>query len=170
MKKFWIILCLAVLILSCSNNRIEPDVKALTVKEISGETLWNRITKEADYKSYGQWPGHEGIQPGQSPHGIWHKVYINKVLREALPVSNNVAPYGTIIVKENFTPSKELDKLTVMAKVKGYSPGTNDWFWALLSPGGEVLAEGSPKGCISCHSGKSDNDYIIIKNLDEPLE
>jgi len=55
-----------------------------------------------------------------------------------------------------------------MVKVQGYSPETNDWYWAAFSPDGKVLAEGSPGGCLSCHSGLESNDYIIIKNIDEP--
>ncbi|MDC7234207.1 MAG: cytochrome P460 family protein [Spirochaetales bacterium] len=154
----------------CSNKSPEPLMEALQSSDISGERLWERISEEAPYEDYSQWPGHEGLQPGQSPHGAWHRVYANKPLVDALPVADGTAPYGTIIVKENFTSSRELDKLTVMAKVEGYNPENNDWFWAMLSPEGEVLAEGSPGGCISCHSGMKYNDYIIIKNLDESLE
>ena len=55
-----------------------------------------------------------------------------------------------------------------MAKVTDYSPETSDWFWAAFSPEGQVMAEGSPGGCVSCHEGMKKNDYIIIKSIDEP--
>jgi hypothetical protein len=168
MKK---ILCLIIIItvvfLSCGSEE-EPNLASLTANEISGARLWSRITEGSDYNSYRQWKEHEGIRPGQSPHGVWHKVFANRVIYDALPVKDSTAPYGTIIVKENYTSSKKLDKLTVMAKVKGYSPETNDWFWAVFSPEGKVLAEGSPGGCLSCHGGMKSNDYIIIKKIDEP--
>jgi len=153
---------------SCSRKAEEPELEPLTSSEISGERLWARITEESDYTGYRQWTGHDGLKPGQSPHGVWHKVFVNRDLYQAVPLAPPVAPYGSIIVKENYDSKKKLDKLTVMAKIKGYSPETNDWFWAAIGPEGEILAEGSPAGCLSCHVGMEANDYIIIKNIDEP--
>lgn len=161
------------LLFSCVNSE-EPKLEPLTVDEISGERLWTRITEDSDYKNYSQWAGHGGLRPGQSPHGVFHEVYVNKDIFQAVPVKTAgteelpQVPSGSIIVKENFDSAKKLDKLTVMAKVDGYSPDTNDWFWASFSPEGKVLAEGSPVGCLSCHGGRISNDYIIIKNIDEP--
>lgn len=164
------ILLILLVMFSCERTLPEPDVSPLTLSEISGERLWIRITEEADYRSYGQWPGHDGIRPGQAPHGVWHSVFVNRTLRESLPLSSGKAPVGTIIVKENFTPSKELAAYTVMAKVEGFNPEQGDWFWAKYSAEGEIQAEGTPKGCLTCHSGREDNDYMIIKNIDEPLD
>ncbi|MBF9017396.1 MULTISPECIES: cytochrome P460 family protein [unclassified Oceanispirochaeta] len=170
MKHIYLLCLCASVFLSCEKKAEEPRLAPLTAQEISGARLWERISKDSSYKDYSEWSGHEGMQPGQSPHGAWHRVYANRNLTEALPITHKTAPYGTIIIKENFTNSKELDKLTVMAKVEGFSPENNDWFWAMISPEGEILAEGTPGGCISCHSGRKDNDYIIIKNIDEPLK
>ncbi len=169
MKKLLILFSAAlILTAACSRNAEEPVLQPLSAGEISGERLWKRVTEDSDYNAYGQWYGHTGLRPGRSPHGAWHKVYVNRVLFEAVPLQPAAAPYGTIIVKENYDSAKKLDKLTLMAKVQGYSPATNDWFWAAVSPDGKVLAEGSPGGCISCHEGMAGNDYIIIKNIDEP--
>lgn len=167
MKQLLIILVSMMIFFSCS-SKDEPSLSPLTAEEVSGARLWQRITGDSDYSSYRQWAGHEGLRPGQSPHGVLHKVYANRDIFDALPVTNGEVPYGSIIVKENFTAAKELDKYTVMAKVEGYSPDTNDWFWAVFSPSGKVLAEGSPGGCLTCHGGLVSNDYIIIKNIDEP--
>lgn len=167
-KKALLILAIAAVIGGCAGKTEEPDLPALTNEEISGETLWGRITKESDYTKYSQWEGHTGLQPGQSPHGSLHIVYINKPLYTSVPVKNAIAPNGSIIVKENYNAAEEIVNLTVMAKVEGYKPETNDWFWAAISPLGEILAEGSPGGCVSCHEGMRSNDYIIIKNIDEP--
>jgi len=164
------ILFIFVIVLGACSKSFEPYTTPLVSTSISGSVLWNRITVDTDYESYSFWPGHEGNQPGQSPHGAYHKIYINKVLFEALPVKNKISPIGTIIVKENLSSAKVLDSITVMAKVKGYNPEAGDWFWAKYSPEGKVLAEGSPKGCISCHEGMSANDYIIVRGLDTELK
>jgi len=166
--KYLICLLIGVLCLSGCAKEEEPVLAPLTASEISGERLWQRITEESDYRNYQQWEGHDGLQPGQSPHGVWHEVFANRDIFEALPVSGGEVPYGSILVKENYTSAKELDKLTVMVKVKDYSPENNDWFWAAISSEGDILAEGMPGGCLSCHGGLVSNDYIIIKNIDEP--
>ncbi len=44
-----------------------------------------------------------------------------------------------------------------MVKVKDYTPD------------GEILAEGTPVGCIGCHEGMDDNDYIIVRPIDLEL-
>ena len=73
-------LFILIIILSTCSKPVENLIDSLTVDNIDGRSLWTRITEEADYKSYSFWPGHEDIQPGQSPHGVYHKIYINKIL------------------------------------------------------------------------------------------
>lgn len=165
MKKALFIL-LALLIISCKKSE-SLNLKLLTKDNISGSALWNRITKETNYENYSYWPEHEGLHPGQSPHGTLHKIYVNNRLLAALPSADRIAPYGSIIVKENYTPDEILDKLTVMIKVKDYNPDGGDWFFAAISSDGKVLKEGVPKGCFSCHEGMRDNDYIIVRELDK---
>ena len=79
---------------SCSGKKENTDVAALTKDNISGESLWERISSESSYTSYAFWPGHEGLQPGQAPHGPFHKVYINHALSSALPLTEAVALNG----------------------------------------------------------------------------
>lgn len=170
MKCKWISLLTISLVLlaySCSKKSTEPLLSPLKASEISGERLWQRITVESDYHDYRQWPDHQGMQPGQAPHGVLHEVFVNRNIYEALPLEGTEVPYGSILVKENYTVSRELDKLTIMMKVEGYSPEHQDWFWAAIKPDGTVLAEGEPQGCLNCHVGMAGNDYIIIKNLNE---
>lgn len=164
------ILLVMIIILSSCSKSVEPVTVPLALSQINGTALWKRITVESNYKLYSFWPGLAGVQPGQSPHGVYHKIYINNVLVDALPIKSRIAPEGTIIVKENLTATKVLDSITVMAKVKGYNPKIGDWFWAKYSPGGKVLAEGKPKGCVSCHKGMADNDYIIVRPLDSTAD
>jgi hypothetical protein len=161
-----VILIVLVIVIGACSKPVEKQTIPLQKAEISGKVLWTRITAESDYNSYAYWPGHEEIQPGQSPHGVYHRIFINNFLSEALPVSNKISPEGTIIVKENINSDKKIDAITVMAKVKDYNPEVGDWFWAKYSPEGEVIAEGTPGGCISCHEGMVTNDFIIVRPLD----
>lgn len=150
---------------SCARPR-EP-VK-FSAESVSAALLWNRIMVETNFRKYDYWPGHEGVQPGNSPHGKLHRVFINKTLRDALPAMSKLAPAGSIIVKENMSGDKELLSISVMAKIEGYDSANGDWFWAMYQPDGKALASGKLEMCISCHAA-SYNDYIIIKRLDEPL-
>ncbi len=160
------LLLMSLLLISCSEKE-ETEVSPFSAAEISGKVLWTRITEETDYTNYEFWPDHEGLKPGQAPHGAYHKVYINTPLLDALPVEDRTAPDGSIIVKENYSPDEKLAAVTVMAKVEGYDPEHGDWFWAKYSPQGEVQVAGKPDGCISCHAGMKDNDYVIIQPLDK---
>ena len=165
-----VIIILAVLtVLSSCKKEEEPMFKEFEAGEISGELLWKRITEDYSYSDYAFWPGHEGVRAGQAPHGAFHRIYVNRTLLEALPISGGVAPYGSIIVKDNLNASRELAGLTVMAKVRGYNPEVSDWFWAKYAPDGTVQAEGKPGGCIKCHEGLKENDYVIVQMLDAPL-
>jgi len=158
---------LAALLAACKGGA--PDLPPLSKDEISGARLWKRIAVETDFDAYPEWPGYEGLRIGQSPHGRYHEIYINKTLRGALPIAGKRAPTGSVIVKENFDAEKALSGFTVMAKVEGFDPERNDWFWASYGPDGTVKAAGKAGMCISCHEGLASNDYVIVRPLDEPL-
>jgi len=163
MKKIIVIFISAILISACKE---EAKLTPLSSSEISGERLWERISVDSEYTDYSFWPDHEGINPGQAPHGVNHRIFINRDLKEALPIDNRIAPFGTIIVKENMNIDLKVVKITVMAKVDGFNSDGGNWFWAAYSPEGEVQAEGTPKGCVSCHVGMKNNDYVIVRPLD----
>ena len=164
---FLLIVCLfSSVFLGLSKKKEFKLLPPLTREEISGRALFRRITEEEDYENYPFWPGHEGINPGQVPHGSFHKIYIHPYLRDALPIQNRIAPPGSIIVKCNLNDRKEIMDFTIMAKVKGYSPETSDWFWAKITKNGKIIAEGRVESCIECHSIKKNNDFIIIHDLD----
>jgi len=167
MKKM-LIASVIILLISC--YKTEKNLPDLTKEEVTGKRLWDRITKEDNYKKYPMWPDHEGMHTGNSPHGRYNKVFINHKLRKSLPIADKIAPYGSIIVKENYSTDKEFGAYTVMVKVKDYSHESNDWFWAKYSKDGEILAEGKVSMCISCHSASKTNDYIILQRLDKPIK
>jgi hypothetical protein len=166
--------CLAALTFSCTKEK-EPILTPLSSSEISGERLWKRITVETDFDIYANWPGQDGMRPGQSPHGKFHEVYINATLASALPIASKTAPNGSIIVKENFNADKKLTNIAVMAKVTGYNPDDGDWFWAIYDPQGMIIVnnnfplEGRLDYCYKCHAGVKDNDYVILWPLDAQL-
>ena len=174
MKKFLFFLLVFISlfsIFSCKKSFFkEKGIPDLTKETITGEKLWERISKEDNYKKYPTWPEYEGMQPGKSPHGRFHKIYINPRLRNSLPLKEKITPIGSIIVKENYTPDEELGAYTVMAKVKDYNTNHNDWFWVKYDKNGKVLAEGKFDMCINCHIGSKNNDYLIIYKLDKPLK
>jgi hypothetical protein len=161
---------LTVAVVSCEQEPVEPDVAPLSSEEIDAERLWQRITEEAPYETYSFWPGEAGVQPGQAPHGPFHRILVNKVLYEAVPISDRTAPEGSIIVKENMDAGQEVTGYTVMAKVDGFSEESDDWFWARYDLDGSARAAGAVQSCIVCHGGVADNDYVIVHPLDEPIE
>ena len=155
------------LVTACGPSTAVPDPPPLTAADIDGERLWVRITGETDYRDYPEWPDRAGLMPGQSPHGVWHRLYGNPTLFDALPRRDARAPEGAILVKENYDNNKNLVALTVMAKVADFDPDNGDWFWASYRPDGTVNAAGGLGGCISCHEGMRSNDFVIINPLDE---
>ncbi|MFW6181648.1 MAG: cytochrome P460 family protein [Spirochaetota bacterium] len=166
----FLLVCLGFLLPAASLFKpAEEPLPPLTSDEISAEALFRRFTEEEKYTEYPSWPGHQGEQPGQSPHGWLHRVYINPVLSDALPIEDRRAPEGSIVVKANLDRDRKVESFTVMAKVRGYHPEANDWFWAKYTPGGQAGAAGRVQSCISCHEAVRDNDYIIIYRLDQEL-
>jgi len=192
MKKisvYFHIIILSALILACKagSKNIMP-LNDLSKEEINAKRIWERITVESNYKDYPMWPDHPGIQNGMSPHGRFHRVFINDKLLNSVPNKERIAPYGSMCIKENYNSNKELAGVTVMVKVKDLNKtaksetlrsklhdeelklfNSNEWYWAKFDSKGKVQAEGTPLGCIKCHAG-SNNDFITIRKLDKPLK
>lgn len=126
------------------------------------DALWNYITKVSPYKDWGFWNDHAGIQPGRSPHGPFHKVFVNDILLKAADVP---VPFGSIQVKESYDNDKNLTNITVMYKVKDFNPSAGDWYWVKYSLDGQPGPAGKVQGCIGCHAVKADNDYITVHNI-----
>lgn len=145
------------------------DVPVMSKDDASAALLWSLVTNTSDFEAWPFWPGYEEMQPGQSPHGAFHEVYISPGLAAALPIRDRRAPAGSVIVKENYTAEKQVAGFSVMAKVPGYASESGDWFWAMYRPDGTPSASGALKGCINCHAGMKDNDYVILALLDAEL-
>jgi hypothetical protein len=124
--------------------------------------FWNYITKTSPYKEWKFWGDHSGMQPGNAPHGPFHKVYVNDTILNAdsIPV-----PYGSMVVKESFNDIKKMTAITVMYKVKDFNPEAGDWYWVRFSTEGKSGPEGKVDMCIGCHKAKADNDYIFVHQI-----
>ena len=126
----------------------------------SGKELWEAL-KAANYeKTWKMWPGKSAFYPGTQPHGALLTTYVNDYAYAAIEAKQVVLPYRSIIVKQNYTPEKKLESVTVMYKIMGYNPEADDWFWAKYTPEGKVDEEGKIESCIACHGQKKANDYI----------
>ncbi|UZP67205.1 cytochrome P460 family protein [Desulfovibrio mangrovi] len=148
-------LLLVVLMIAISANYVIANMH-----DPVAEKVWNEVVKDAAYKKWKNWPDHAGMQCGlSSPHGELHIVYVNDV---GLSKRGTPKPYGTVVVKEDYTQDRKLDAITVMYKVPGYNPDAADWFWARYTADGKAGPVGTPEGCISCHMERSGRDFIIV--------
>jgi hypothetical protein len=128
--------------------------------------------QSAQYTNWAPQPGKTGdIYEGQSPHGAFLKVYMN---RTAAGKPKEMPP-GSILVKENYGKDKKtLMAVTVMYKTKGYDSAHNDWYWVKYNPNGTVAKTPPDKGnkpiagrfpsCIACHAGADGNDYSFAND------
>ncbi|UCF30974.1 MAG: cytochrome P460 family protein [bacterium] len=130
-----------------------------------GEQVWKYITETDPYSQWELWPGTERLFKGKHPHGSFLTTYVSSGALRAIKNRESVFPNGAMIVKDNFSPDKQLAAVTVMYRIKGYNPDAGDWFWVKFKPDGAVESEGKVQGCINCHMGKIDNDWAFTGPL-----
>jgi len=150
-----VILCLAsaTMLLLVSNRNWSGSSAATFQTQMPGpdaQQLFRYITKDNPYNKWKNLPdAPRFIHVKENPHSDWIAVYLNSEAYESInyPPSPFQMKYGSIIVKENYSPANgdpsaqssltsvpvNLVSLTVMYKVKGYQsiPGEEEWFWAL---------------------------------------
>ena len=143
---------------------VSPDDMSMAPSSPSAAKLFTMITETDPYEAWAQFPEVEGIIESAAPHGPMARIFINSIVEAALNDFTGRLPVGSVIVKENLgeSTSEKADALTIMWKVEGFDPGNNDWFWTNVTPSGNVNAEGSIEGCLSCHSGSRDNDFVFV--------
>lgn len=123
--------------------------------------VWQHVERANYQKSWKFWPGKDALYKGQEPHGMLLTTYVNPVALDALKSKAAKMPTGSIIVKENYMPNKQLGAVTVMYKAPtGYNPEHSDWFWMKRLPDGKVEASGKVADCQSCHAA-SQRDYLL---------
>lgn len=92
-------------------------------------------------------------------HGENVKTFLDE---KALSAHQNKAfPFenGTLSFKESYNGGS-VTRLYMMQKIEGYDSANNDWFYAVMSPEGEVSQRGKVAFCISCHAKARDRDFI----------
>lgn len=134
------------------------------------DKLWNYLLR-SKYKNWAPVPGKsDAAYEGESPHGAYLKMYLNR-----LAAGNaDSLPNGSIVIKENFTPAKELAAITVMYKTAGYNPKAGDWYWVKYNTDGTVASKSTPKGamrlsgrvggCIDCHGDAGGGDFAFFND------
>jgi hypothetical protein len=127
--------------------------------------LFTMITETDPFQDWARFPEAQGLIESAAPHGPFARVWINGPVEDVVltGLGGNL-PDGSIIVKENLgeSTSEKADAWTIMWKVSGYDPDNNDWFWANVTPDGDVNAEGRVEGCITCHGGARENDFVFL--------
>lgn len=146
----------------------EEDVKF-------ADELWKAM------KGYEKWPMKSDVYPGKSPHGAFLRMYYNVVNVDGKPyhviIKDNFGGEGATLETVSESPEKYLAAVTVMVQREaGYDPDNNDWFWAKYKADGAVdknpkgmalagrVAKGMDTGCIACHKGAKDNDYVFVND------
>ncbi len=132
-----------------------------------GGELYTYITQQSNYKEWKMWPGRGELYPGTPPHGAFLTTYVTDKGFSAIQNKKGSIPVGSIIVKENYGPDRQLAAITVMYKIKGYDAANSDWFWAKYQTDGTIDAEGKVETCIACHGIKRQNDFIYTGDLKE---
>ena len=167
------------LVISCGKSKKDIDEMAadevpasesiqeeMVMPGADAEALWKFVTETSPYEKWIGWPGREGHIAGNAPHGAIIRTFLSgHGVHNIEDPEKGSFDNGIIIVKENFMPDTTLAAITVMYKVKGFNPDAADWFWAKYQPNGTVDAAGIPKGCVTCHGAKADNDYIMLGSL-----
>ena len=142
------------------------EYEPLSLPAPDAQSVWSYL-ESATYTDWPLFPGTSRFQPGMSPHGALLITYVNDTARNALtrrtgPIPAGRLPAGSIIVKENYTPDRTLDAVTVMYKSAGYNPEHGDWYWLKRAANGNVDAEGKVEGCQNCHSAAA-RDYVLTE-------
>ena len=122
-------------------------------------SLWDTLS---GHEQWGHFDGHDGLQPGKSPHGKFVRTFVNETGAE-----NPAAPsFGSIIVKENYSKDdlSTLVALTVMQRIEGYDPENGDWFWARYTPDGDLTHSGKVAMCADCHFDADGDDFVFLND------
>ena len=137
--------------------------------ELSSD-IWEEIQGEdLGYRSFGQFPGVEATFESSTHNGTV-RVYLNDTVVAVLSGTwTDALPDGALLVKEAWSDPVEVDNtprnITVMKKVEGFAPDSNDWYWVNFAPDGSVNAEGDVASCRDCHAAGVSSDYVLTYDL-----
>ncbi|WP_340819177.1 cytochrome P460 family protein [Methanolobus sp. WCC4] len=166
-KLMFLVLMCVIAISGCTDAVTDEETTAGdTVAEdaIDASALFTMLTEDDNYKDWNIWPGKEAMMDGNGVHGDYVSIYVSDNALSAAEVGGEIMPYETFVVKEGFNSDEELTGVYLMYKAEGFDQENNDWFWAAYSPDGTVRSEGQLKGCIGCHEGNAEADYIFVNS------
>ena len=163
--KVWILAAVSGAILSAGCEQIRENFGQRSgtenMPEPNARSVWKHVENQNYQRNWSYWPGKGELYKGTEPHGVLLTTYVNPLAQGALTNRAAELPAGAIIVKENYSPKKELAAVTVMYKARdGYNPDHNNWFWLKRLPDGKVEASGKAESCQACH-GASKHDYLM---------
>lgn len=76
-----------------------------------------------------------------------------------------IFPDGSVIVKELYNSSQELERYATLYKKPGSEyADANGWIWGYIEENGKVVESAELKGssCISCHNQGGNIDYMLM--------
>ena len=161
----------------------QPNFAEMSDEEIAN-SVWEMIHDQAYAFTWNyETEPPPGFYEGNEPHGLILRTFMNNIAFNAVQNRLGTFPGNSVIVKENhrtghMTSNDEedaendgdrsvegfdgdLEAITLMVKLPGYNPDAGDWFWAKYQADGSIDAAGKPEGCIGCHGGVADNDYVF---------
>lgn len=151
----------------------DPADVLVSIADTTPESVLAHL-EGSDYAASWQfWPDREPFYEGIDPHGVLLNTYMNDPAFQGLLALKDAQgeveelPYGSMIVKENYSPDSVLMATTVMYKVPGYDPPHQDWWWMKRLADGTIEASGRVESCAQCH-GKAASpwDYLLTANAD----
>jgi hypothetical protein len=161
---------------SGSSRATPTPPKQPTVDEFA-TTLWQFINREKS--PWRKWPSTAAVPVDgiESPHGTSGKVYFN----EAASTGWKQPPHGAILVREEFDEdTQKVRGVSVMYRVKGTAPKSNDWYWLAFHPNGKLAKSSEKDGnkplagqvtsCIECHRKAAGDDFVFSNEAAPKVE
>ena len=144
MRSTLVILCGALLGTTACRQNDEPAAAEELLADVQA----------ADYQNWTRAPNYPSRQVTNAPHSDEVEIFVNDVVSEALASDPAPTewPLGSIIAKDGYTSSGQLDIIALMEK------RDDGWFWAEYAADGEVLYSGVPAICTDCH--ESGDDFV----------
>lgn len=158
MGRGWIGLMALLLLGAATGQGVAEETKTLAP---DGAAVIAYLTRAVDYHDWPLWPSKGELYQGQHPHGAFLTTYVTPEAAKAILARVGKLPDGAMVVKENYSASKQLAAITVMYRVKGYNPDGGDWFYLKYAPDGRIDQEGKVPGCIGCHAAVKGNDWLF---------